>query len=87
MRTMLDIAVDYGIENCKNSTYVPFENFFEVVEKELRNKWELEAEEKEIAYETLRVNKIGELYRLLTVDSRFVRDKNENQWTTRMGFN
>ncbi|WP_027334920.1 DNA-directed RNA polymerase subunit delta [Mycoplasmopsis felifaucium] len=85
MRTMLDITIDYTLKNCSNNNYVEFNEIFDAVENELRYKWEKEAEEKEVDYSKIRINKIGELYRLLTVDSRFERNS-DGLWTTREGF-
>ncbi|UUM19356.1 DNA-directed RNA polymerase subunit delta [Mycoplasma sp. 1018B] len=82
---MLDITLEFVKTNCANYEYVTFEEIFNVVEKELKAKWELEVEEKETTYENIRFNKVGELYRLLTVDSRFVRNV-DGLWTIKLGF-
>ncbi|WP_029512634.1 DNA-directed RNA polymerase subunit delta [Mycoplasmopsis iners] len=85
MKTMLDIILDYAKVHCNGHVFITFDEFFGSVESELKAKWELEAEEKSLSYEQIRLNKIGELYRLLTVDSRFVRNEQGN-WSTRIGF-
>ncbi|TQC51497.1 hypothetical protein E1I18_02325 [Mycoplasmopsis mucosicanis] len=85
MKTMLDVVSKVAYEHCKDYIFVDFNFLFDKVEKELIAKWTSEAQEKEISYDKLRVNKLGELYRLLTVDSNFVRNS-EGQWSIRPGF-
>ncbi|EGV00571.1 DNA-directed RNA polymerase subunit delta [Mycoplasmopsis columbina] len=85
MKTILDITLEFAKKHCANGNYVSFNEIFTAVEEELKEKWELEAEVKKETYEKIQVNKIGELYRLLTVDSRFERNAN-GEWTTRVGF-
>ncbi|WP_029608679.1 DNA-directed RNA polymerase subunit delta [Mycoplasma simbae] len=85
MKTMLDVVSEIASVECKNGTYVEFNLLFDKVEEELRSKWFNEAEEKGKEYDAIRVNKLGELYRLLTVDSNFVRNA-KGQWSIRPGF-
>lgn len=85
MRTMLDITIEYTLKNCSDNNYVEFSDIFNSVENELTLKWHQEAEDKNVPYEQIKMNKIGELYRLLTVDSRFERNS-KGLWTTREGF-
>ncbi|QSF13489.1 DNA-directed RNA polymerase subunit delta [Mycoplasma sp. Mirounga ES2805-ORL] len=85
MKTIIDILVEYIQENCSQYEYVKFDDIFESVESQLKTKWEKEANDRDLSYEEIRVNKIGETYRLLTVDSRFKGDGNNN-WTAREGF-
>ncbi|WP_027120564.1 DNA-directed RNA polymerase subunit delta [Mycoplasmopsis lipofaciens] len=84
MKTMLDIVVEYTLKECSNNYYVEFDKIFNEVETELKNKWMEEADLKGKSYDKIRINKIGELYRLLTVDSRFIRNE-EGLWSTRTG--
>ncbi|MBU4690519.1 hypothetical protein KQ874_02320 [Mycoplasma sp. ES3157-GEN-MYC] len=85
MKTMLDVVSQIAYEHCKDGKYVEFNFLFNKVEKELKEKWEVEADEKGKEYDAIRVNKLGELYRLLTVDSNFLRNA-KGQWTIRPGF-
>lgn len=85
MKTMLDIAIDYTLSNCSDGSYVKYDDIFAEVEKNLKERWEDEAQKKEVKYATIRQNKLGELYRLLTVDARFRRNS-KGEWTTRVGF-
>ncbi|AIA29257.1 hypothetical protein MCFN_00415 [Mycoplasmopsis californica] len=85
MKTMLDIVSEIALKECDNGVYVEFNTLFEGVEAELKSKWFNEAEEKEVEYEKIRINKLGELYRLLTVDSNFVRNQ-QGKWSIRPGF-
>ncbi|KKB26912.1 hypothetical protein MM26B8_01240 [Mycoplasmopsis meleagridis] len=85
MKTMLDVALAFVKENCSNQNYIAFNEIFNNVESELHEKWEIEAANKNLNYETIQLNKIGELYRLLTVDSRFVRNT-EGLWSIKIGY-
>ncbi|WP_406617083.1 DNA-directed RNA polymerase subunit delta [Mycoplasmopsis adleri] len=85
MSTMLDLTIEYTLKNCANNKYVEFNKIFDAVEAQLKYKWEQEAREKNVPYDKIRLNKVGELYRLLTVDSRFERNA-AGLWTTREGF-
>ncbi|ADR25026.1 DNA-directed RNA polymerase subunit delta [Mycoplasmopsis bovis] len=85
MKTMLDVAIEFLLEKSGGSQYMEFNTIFDEVEAQLKSKWEKEATQKELEYSKIRQNKIGELYRLLTVDSRFERN-NQGLWITREGF-
>ncbi|VEU78166.1 DNA-directed RNA polymerase subunit delta [Mycoplasmopsis columbinasalis] len=85
MRTILDIALDYMLASYSSGKYADFTDIFAFVENELGSKWREEAEEKNVSYETISEAKIGELYRLLTVDSRFLKGES-NAWTIRPGY-
>lgn len=88
MKTMIEITLEYMLEKCagdkKKDVYLTFDNIFNHVEKELTEKWKIEAATKEKEYLKIRTNKMGELYRILTLDSRFRRSP-EGLWTTREG--
>ncbi|UUD35058.1 hypothetical protein NPA07_04605 [Mycoplasmopsis caviae] len=85
MKTMLSIVLEYTSEKCQGGKFVKFNDIFKEVRTSLSEKWSVEAATKEIDFKDLEVEKKGELYRLLTVDSRFVH-KGNNEWTTRSGF-
>ncbi|WP_036453097.1 DNA-directed RNA polymerase subunit delta [Mycoplasma buteonis] len=73
-KTMLEIA----IETISEDTLKPFtfDQLFEIVEAELKDKWidTLEDRFSDEQYQKVRTRKMGELYRLLTVDKRFSRN-------------
>ncbi|VEU75714.1 Uncharacterised protein [Mycoplasmopsis maculosa] len=85
MKTMLDITIEYTLKHCSDGRHVEFNDIFNEIESQLKEKWEIESRTKNIEYSTIRTNKVGELYRLLTVDSRFQRNA-KGLWTTRLGF-
>ncbi|MBZ4195284.1 DNA-directed RNA polymerase subunit delta [Mycoplasma tauri] len=85
MSTMLDVTIAYLLEKCANNNYLEFDTIFDEVETHFVEKWKKEALDKGLTYDQIRINKIGELYRLLSVDSRFVRNS-KGLWTTREGF-
>ncbi|MEE3928069.1 hypothetical protein V2E24_00565 [Mycoplasmopsis ciconiae] len=78
MKTMLDVAL--SVVNNKESDAYEFEDIFENVENELMDRWNQELVNDKLTYAKLRVKKMGELYRLLTVDGRFVRN-NDGTWS------
>ncbi|WP_426461001.1 DNA-directed RNA polymerase subunit delta [Mycoplasma hafezii] len=77
-KTMLEIAIAKISENTAKS--YTFDELFDAVESELKDKWvhdlgsKYEDLPEEEAYEKIRTKKLGELYRLLTVDKRFTRN-------------
>ncbi|MBW0602678.1 hypothetical protein MADP07_00401 [Mycoplasma anatis] len=75
MRTMLDIAIDF-VYNTEHEGAFDFNEIFDVVEDELRGYWIQNLVNDDLPYVKLRERKIGELYRLLTVDGRFIRNNN-----------
>lgn len=75
MRTMLDIAIDFVYKEEHEGAF-EFNEIFEVVEDELRGYWIQNLVNDDLPYVKLREKKIGELYRLLTVDGRFIRNNN-----------
>lgn len=85
MKTMLDIVSEFAYEQCQNNLFIDFYVLFEKVESELKTKWQIEADEKNKEYSEIRINKLGELYRLLTVDSNFIRNE-KGEWSIRPGF-
>ncbi|WP_029513250.1 DNA-directed RNA polymerase subunit delta [Mycoplasmopsis primatum] len=85
MSTMLDVTIEFLLKKSEGQEYVDFNTIFDKVEEQLRLKWEDESNSKKTDYSVIRQNKIGELYRLLTVDSRFKRNA-KGLWTTREGF-
>ncbi|QZE12532.1 DNA-directed RNA polymerase subunit delta [Mycoplasma sp. Ms02] len=80
MKTMLDIALSVVCEDATLS--FEFDQIFEVVENNLKEHWNNTLVSENQSYDDLRVKKMGELYRLLTVDGRFVRDK-DGLWSAR----
>ncbi|MDJ1646548.1 DNA-directed RNA polymerase subunit delta [Mycoplasma phocimorsus] len=76
MKTMLSITKEFL--QGKNS--VDFKEIFNEVELELRDKWTLEATEKNISYEEICIKKTGELYKIMTVDKSFKYEKG-NTWS------
>ncbi|MCS4536703.1 MULTISPECIES: DNA-directed RNA polymerase subunit delta [unclassified Mycoplasma] len=85
MKTMLDVVSEIAFNECKNGNFVEYNFLFDKVEAELKTKWEILASESGKDYSVIRVNKLGELYRLLTVDSNFIRNS-KGQWSIRPGF-
>ncbi|ADN68778.1 DNA-directed RNA polymerase subunit delta [Mycoplasmopsis fermentans] len=85
MKTMLSIALEYISEKSKDGKNIKFNDIFKEIKANLNDKWVAEAENKNLDFKDLETNKKGELYRLLTVDSRFVH-KGNNEWTIRNGF-
>lgn len=75
MKTMLDIAIDF-VYNKEHESAFEFNEIFDVVEDELRGYWIQNLVNDDLPYVKLREKKIGELYRLLTVDGRFIRNNN-----------
>ncbi|WP_232954214.1 DNA-directed RNA polymerase subunit delta [Mycoplasmopsis phocirhinis] len=82
---MLDVVSEIAFNECKDGNFVEYNFLFDKVEAELRTKWEELALQKGEDYNVIRVNKLGELYRLLTVDSNFIRNS-KGQWSIRPGF-
>ncbi|WP_027121057.1 hypothetical protein [Mycoplasma leonicaptivi] len=80
--TMLEVA--FAIVSQNASQRFTFNEIFDIVENDLKEDWiekfinnnqEKTAEGiPSLTYEDVRLNKIGELYRLLTVDKRFQRN-------------
>ncbi|WP_036464354.1 DNA-directed RNA polymerase subunit delta [Mycoplasmopsis sturni] len=80
MKTMLDIAIEVISQDTTKS--FDFDQIFEVVEDKLKSQWEDKFVTEEKSYEDIRKDKIGELYRLLTVDRRFERNK-DGSWKSK----
>lgn len=78
MKTMLDIALE--TVNSKVAETYDFEYIFDKVEEQLKSKWENDLVNQDYSYEKIRVKKISELYRLLTVDGRFIHN-NDGSWS------
>ncbi|APJ38189.1 DNA-directed RNA polymerase subunit delta [Mycoplasmopsis pullorum] len=79
MKTMLDIAIDVVVNGTQKS--YKFDTIFDEIERQLKDYWEENLVTEQQSYEKLRVKKIGELYRLLTVDGRFIRN-NDETWSS-----
>ncbi|WP_324673000.1 hypothetical protein U5U50_00795 [Mycoplasma sp. 888] len=79
-KTMLEIA--YELVSSRPTDEFAFMEIFNTVEDELRYDWEDRFVTMNTPYEKVRERKIGELYRLLTVDKRFNRLANGN-WEAR----
>ncbi|VEU70262.1 DNA-directed RNA polymerase subunit delta [Mycoplasmopsis glycophila] len=78
-KTMLEIAIEIISEDTEKS--FKFMELFEKVEEQLKEKWEKDFVNEDNDYEKIRTKKMGELYRLLTVDRRFSRNSDET-WTS-----
>lgn len=85
MRTIIDIAVDAICAKCSKGEEVEFMEIFNDVENILGGHWKSIAEQKNVDYSQIKENKIGELYKIMTLDARFVRKEN-GSWTKRPGF-
>ncbi|MGZ9755630.1 DNA-directed RNA polymerase subunit delta [Mycoplasma sp. 394] len=72
--TMLEVAIEKVNSNPLYS--FTFAELFDAVEKELKDNWYFRfvKGEPNLPYEKVRETKMGELYRLLTVDKRFHRN-------------
>ncbi|ADE19754.1 DNA-directed RNA polymerase subunit delta [Mycoplasma crocodyli] len=77
MKTMLDLAIEFLSEN-KDQDY-EFDQIFNHVEENLKSSWEANFVSDRNNYEQVRTKKLGELYRLLTVDGSFIRT-HEGLW-------
>ncbi|SJZ54872.1 DNA-directed RNA polymerase subunit delta [Mycoplasmopsis verecunda] len=75
-RTMLEIAINKVNQN--PGVEFTFFELFDAVENELKPEWEVRFVSEDKPYEKVRETKMGELYRLLTVDKRFQRTADEN---------
>ncbi|TCG10646.1 DNA-directed RNA polymerase subunit delta [Mycoplasma todarodis] len=73
-RTMLDITYEILSEVDKQT----LKQIYAVVAKELKPRWK--EEQSHLSVPEIETNKLGELYKLLTVDGRFLRTK-EGSWT------
>ncbi|RIV16950.1 DNA-directed RNA polymerase subunit delta [Mycoplasmopsis gallopavonis] len=71
-KTMLEIAIEAISEDTLKA--FEFNQLFARVEEELKEKWINELVNEENDYEKVQTRKMGELYRLLTVDKRFTRN-------------
>ncbi|QKT05519.1 DNA-directed RNA polymerase subunit delta [Mycoplasma sp. OR1901] len=72
-RTMLEIAIEV-ISSDTTSSFT-FEEIFQKVEEELGEVWAQSYKDDEnFTLEKIKEKKMGELYRLLTVDMRFTRN-------------
>ncbi|WP_406616095.1 DNA-directed RNA polymerase subunit delta [Mycoplasmopsis hyopharyngis] len=85
MKTIIDVATEVILERCKNYEFIEFNEIFEVVEKELQELWQQKAENAGIEYSKFVQAKMGELYKIMTIDSRFVRN-DQGLWTKKRGF-
>ncbi|QGZ97927.1 hypothetical protein GE118_03940 [Mycoplasma sp. NEAQ87857] len=71
-RTMLEIAIDAISEDTKKQ--FTFDELFHIIEDELKDDWTEKFVNDSTPYEKIQTKKMGELYRLLTVDKRFHRN-------------
>lgn len=79
--TILDIIQEYMFNRCSKGESVEFDDIFAEVETKLKSKWE--AQTNNFDYDETKTEKIGEVYRLLTVSSDFVRNPDAT-WTIRL---
>ncbi len=73
-RTMLDISYEVLAQTDKQT----LKQIYTAVAKELKPRWK--EEQSNLSVPEIETNKLGELYKLLTVDGRFLRTK-EGSWT------
>ncbi|MGP1451541.1 MAG: DNA-directed RNA polymerase subunit delta [Metamycoplasmataceae bacterium] len=85
MKTIIDVAIEVIKEKCANYEYIEFKEIFDIVESELKDLWLEKAEKQGIDYKDILELKMGELYKIMTLDSRFVRNE-EGLWTKKRGF-
>ncbi|AAZ43767.2 DNA-directed RNA polymerase subunit delta [Mycoplasmopsis synoviae] len=69
MRTMLEIAIE--VISKDTTRHFTFEEIFQRVESELAEVWATKFVDEKNSYNDVRVRKMGELYRILTVDRHF----------------
>ncbi|CAM9147056.1 DNA-directed RNA polymerase subunit delta [Mycoplasma marinum] len=73
-KTMLDIAYE-SLQDVEKQT---LKQLYAIVAKELKPRWK--EEQSHLSVPEIEKSKLGELYKLLTVDGRFLRTK-EGSWT------
>ncbi|MBN4083395.1 hypothetical protein JXZ92_00970 [Mycoplasma sp. CSL10137] len=72
-KTMLEIAIE--VISSDTSRSFTFDEIFQRIEEELREVWIQSYEDDEnFTLDKIKEKKMGELYRLLTVDMRFTRN-------------
>ncbi|UUD36953.1 Uncharacterised protein [Mycoplasmopsis californica] len=75
MKTMVDIALEHLNAHGEDK----FENIFVSIKNEFLERWQHESEKNNTPIEETLTKKMGELYKLLTVDAKFTY-LGDNRW-------